>query len=67
MKRYGYKRMTKRLAEHFAKCVQFYHLKPFVKDHVECCILRHPAAAVAVCNGHRAAAERPGCGDRTAA
>ena len=44
---------------------QHFEHKPFTAH--KRCILRHPAAEVAVCNGHRAVAERPGCGDRTAA
>ena len=36
MARYGYKRLSPALAEHFNRCTYFYHLQPYLKDGVEC-------------------------------
>lgn len=36
MKRYGYKRLSPALIEHFTRCVYFYHLQPYVRDRIEC-------------------------------
>ena len=36
MKRYGYKRLSPALTEHFNRFIYFYHLQPFVRDLVEC-------------------------------
>ena len=36
MKRYGYKKMSPLLMEHFHRCIYFYHLQPFVRDYVKC-------------------------------
>ncbi len=38
MIRYGYKRISPLLLEHFNQCVYFYHLQPYVRDHIKCCI-----------------------------
>ena len=36
MARYGYKRLSPTLVEHFNRCTYFYHLQPYVRDWVEC-------------------------------
>lgn len=36
MARYGYKRITPALAEHFNRCTYFYHLQPYLRDWAEC-------------------------------
>ncbi|MBD5149984.1 MAG: hypothetical protein HDT18_06350 [Oscillibacter sp.] len=36
MARYGYKRLSAALVEHFARCTYFYHLQPYVRNWVEC-------------------------------
>ena len=36
MARYGYKRMSLALSEHFDRCIYFYHLQPYVRDYIEC-------------------------------
>lgn len=36
MARYGYKRLSPTLVEHFNRCTYFYHLQPYVRDGVEC-------------------------------
>ncbi len=36
MARYGYKRLSPALVEHFSRCTCFYHLQPYVRDGVEC-------------------------------
>lgn len=36
MARYGYKRLSPALVEHFHRCTYFYHLQPYVRDGVEC-------------------------------
>lgn len=36
MARYGYKRLSPALAEHFNRCTYFYHLQPYLRDGVEC-------------------------------
>ena len=36
MARYGYKRLSPALVEHFNRCTYFYHLQPYVRDGVEC-------------------------------
>lgn len=36
MARYGYKRLSQALVEHFNQCIYFYHLQPYVRDGVEC-------------------------------
>ncbi len=38
MARYGYKRMSSALVEHFNRCIYFYHLQPYVRDWTECLI-----------------------------
>lgn len=34
--RYGYKRLSPVLVEHFNRCIYFYHLQPYVRDGGEC-------------------------------
>lgn len=36
MARYGHKRMSRALSEHFSQCMYFYHLQPYVRDYVMC-------------------------------
>lgn len=36
MARYGYKRMSSALVDHFNRCIYFYHLQPYVRGRVEC-------------------------------
>lgn len=36
MAKYGYKRMSSALVEHFNRCIYFYHLQPYVRDYIEC-------------------------------
>lgn len=36
MARYGYKRLSPALTEHFTRCTYFYHLQPYVRDGVKC-------------------------------
>lgn len=36
MSRYGYKRLSPALVEHFNLCTYFYHLQPYLRDGVEC-------------------------------
>lgn len=36
MARYGYKRLSTALTEHFNRCTCFYHLQPYVRDGVKC-------------------------------
>ena len=36
MARYGYKRLSPALVEHFNQCTYFYHLQPYVRDGMEC-------------------------------
>lgn len=36
MTRYGYKRLSPALVEHFNRCTYFYHLQPYVRDGVKC-------------------------------
>lgn len=36
MARYGYRRLSPALVEHFNRCTYFYHLQPYVRDGVEC-------------------------------
>lgn len=35
MAQYGYKRMSPALAEHFNRCIYFYHLQSYVRDRIE--------------------------------
>lgn len=36
MARYGYKKLSPALTEHFKKCTYFYHLQPYIRNGVEC-------------------------------
>jgi hypothetical protein len=36
MARYGYKRLSPALTEHFKKCAYFYHLQPYMRNGVAC-------------------------------
>ncbi len=36
MARYGYKRLSPALVEHFYRCTYFYHLRSYVRDGVKC-------------------------------
>lgn len=36
MAKYGYKRLSPALVEHFNRCTYFYHLQPYVRDWAEC-------------------------------
>lgn len=36
MARYGYKRMSSGLVEHFNRCMYFYHLQSYVRNWMEC-------------------------------
>ncbi len=36
MGKYGYKRLSPALVEHFNQCIYFYHLQPYVREYVEC-------------------------------
>ena len=36
MARYGYKRLSPALTEHFNQCTYFYHLQPYLRDGIEC-------------------------------
>jgi len=36
MGKYGYRRMSPVLLEYFHQCIYFYHLQPYIRDHVEC-------------------------------
>lgn len=36
MSKYGYKRLTPSLIDYFTKCTYFYHIQPYVKDHIPC-------------------------------